>query len=569
MVFARHSVCILVAILAFTLLGVESRRGGRLQKGSLRTMGSFVIAANRAGNDELEDEMTGFEDEELSESLDESQILPVPTDENAKFCADSASAEVLTCKLRGQASFACKDASKFHQDSCQSMGPDAESMLGAADQETPGTISQKITAVLNPSKDKNYLPVNLDYASLKASINGGQATSWKQNCLTGKAAEQPTTQNLTSISGGVSMEIATIPGAGLIPNLKEKGASFGHDFDCQIPISVEVSGKNPSFVASRVELAWADTNPKEARGCNLFCQNTDSNSDPNKHNRATVRVELVNSKGATVWPPPKSSIAIGQQQCSRTGATPEKPCTVNIYPPVEASKIRITILGCSQGAWGGSSCKAGCDMRGSKAVGVKKSMPWLSSAQKHCSRHANADRPVTFQISAFSQAGSFGWDEPIKAQLKGILEKTKFGEDDSWIEQAGGTGSCTPKPGKTAWEAHCDKATSQATCTGAGTAAAPYCEWAPVRVIRPEIRDEMCNQILAATQTKFNNWITPIGGQFVQDPGIAASEIASEEVATSSGNLLLGAGNWKSRRRGGSWQQRQAAARARADAARA
>merc|ERR1712195_215681 len=40
------------------------------------------------------------------------------------------------------------------------------------------------------------------------------------------------------------------------------------------------------------------------------------------------------------------------------------------------------------------------------------------------------------------------------------------------------TGSCTPKPGKTPWKAHCDKATSQATCTCAGTSAAPYCEWA-------------------------------------------------------------------------------------------
>ena len=48
------------------------------------------------GNDELEDDMTGFEAEELSESLDESQILPVPTDENAKFCADSASMKDVT-----------------------------------------------------------------------------------------------------------------------------------------------------------------------------------------------------------------------------------------------------------------------------------------------------------------------------------------------------------------------------------------------------------------------------------------------------------------------------------------
>ena len=47
--FATRRVCILVAILASTLLGVESRRGGRLTKGSLRTRGSFVIAANRAG----------------------------------------------------------------------------------------------------------------------------------------------------------------------------------------------------------------------------------------------------------------------------------------------------------------------------------------------------------------------------------------------------------------------------------------------------------------------------------------------------------------------------------------
>merc|ERR1712166_1323562 len=270
MSIARHRlrVCILVAILAFTLLGVESRRGGRLQKGSLRTMGSFVIAANRAGNDELEDEMTGFEDEELSESLDESQILPVPTDENAKFCADSASAEVLTCKLRGQASFACKDASKFHQDSCQSMGPDAESVLGAADQETPGTISQKITAVLNPSNDKN---VNLNYASLKTSIRQSG-----RNCLTGIPGEQPSTHNLTSIPGGVSMEIATIPGAGFIPNAGHAGPQASNDYDCQIPIFVEVSGET-SFVASRVELAWADTmagmERKEADRCNLFCGN--------------------------------------------------------------------------------------------------------------------------------------------------------------------------------------------------------------------------------------------------------------------------------------------------------
>merc|ERR1712166_46621 len=79
MSIARHRlrVCILVAILAFTLLGVESRRGGRLQKGSLWTSGSFVMAANRAGNDELEDEMTGFEDAGLSESLDESEVIPV------------------------------------------------------------------------------------------------------------------------------------------------------------------------------------------------------------------------------------------------------------------------------------------------------------------------------------------------------------------------------------------------------------------------------------------------------------------------------------------------------------
>merc|ERR1712166_159615 len=287
MSIARHRlrVCILVAILAFTLLGVESRRGGRLQKGSLRTMGSFVIAANRAGNDELEDEMTGFEDEELSESLDESQILPVPTDENAKFCADSASAEVLTCKLRGQASFACKDASKFHQDSCQSMGPDAESVLGAADQETPGTISQKITAVLNPSNDKNYLPVKLNYASLKTSINGGRATGDTQNCLTRRPGEQPTTQNLKSIPGGVSMEIATIPGAGKMYNPGKAGGDAHYPFDCQIPIIVEVSGET-SFVASRVELAWADTNPKEAKTCNLFC-------DSRKGNRATVSLELV------------------------------------------------------------------------------------------------------------------------------------------------------------------------------------------------------------------------------------------------------------------------------------
>merc|ERR1712086_1086218 len=40
-------------------------------------------------------------------------------------------------------------------------------------------------------------------------------------------------------------------------------------------------------------------------------------------------------------------------------------------------------------------------------------------------------------------------------------------------------GSCTPKPGKKPWKAHCDKATSQAACTGTGTAAAPYCAWAP------------------------------------------------------------------------------------------
>jgi len=78
MSIARHRLraCILVAILAFTLLGVESRRGG-----SLSTSGSFVMvpgsAANRAGNDELEDDMTGFEDAGLSESLDESEVIPV------------------------------------------------------------------------------------------------------------------------------------------------------------------------------------------------------------------------------------------------------------------------------------------------------------------------------------------------------------------------------------------------------------------------------------------------------------------------------------------------------------
>merc|ERR1712166_890236 len=41
--------------------------------------------------------------------------------------------------------------------------------------------------------------------------------------------------------------------------------------------------------------------------------------------------------------------------------------------------------------------------------------------------------------------------------------------------------SCTPKPGQTAYKAHCDKANSQAACTGAGTAAAPYCAWAPTQ----------------------------------------------------------------------------------------
>merc|ERR1712166_1293170 len=49
---------------------------------------------------------------------------------------------------------------------------------------------------------------------------------------------------------------------------------------------------------------------------------------------------------------------------------------------------------------------------------------------------------------------------------------------ETWADQATKS-SCTPRPGQTAYKAHCDKANSQAACTGAGTAAAPYCAWAP------------------------------------------------------------------------------------------
>lgn len=289
------------------------------------------------------------------------------------------------------------------------------------------------------------------------------------------------------------MEIVTVPGKGVIPNPKLLGTDSLLPYDCQHSIFVEVSGET-SFVASRVELAWADTNrlKKEVDPkCNLFC---------GKDTSATVSLYLVNSKGDTVWPPKGSPVNIGQQECARKGATPEQPCTVNIHPPVEASNIKIKIQGCSGGSWGAPSCTrgGGCNTKGSKRTSVKKSEPFKSSSQKYCSKHTNAERPVTFQIRAFSQAGSFGWDNSVKDQLQGILDKTKFGEDDSWIEQADGTGGCAPKPGKTALKAYCDKATSQATCTGAGTAAAPYCQWASqggasVRVIRPEIRDETCN----------------------------------------------------------------------------
>merc|ERR1712166_1148841 len=50
---------------------------------------------------------------------------------------------------------------------------------------------------------------------------------------------------------------------------------------------------------------------------------------------------------------------------------------------------------------------------------------------------------------------------------------------DAAPKMSSDAGSCTPKPGKKPWKAHCDKATSQAACTGTGTAAAPYCAWAP------------------------------------------------------------------------------------------
>ena len=72
---------------------------------------------------------------------------------------------------------------------------------------------------------------------------------------------------------------------------------------------------------------------------------------------------------------------------------------------------------------GRTGCKL--DRRGRK-VGVKESQPALSSSQKLCTRKVTDAHPVTFQIRALSNAGSFGWDEPIKDQLKGILDKTKF-----------------------------------------------------------------------------------------------------------------------------------------------
>lgn len=137
---------------------------------------NVILKVCAVGNDELEDayDTTEFENQELSESLDESKILRVSTEENAKFCADSASLRDGTCKLRGPASFACKDASKFHQDSCQTMGQglhrelDAESVLGAADDKTSRPISQKISAVLSPYSNDYF--VKLDANSLKASI---------------------------------------------------------------------------------------------------------------------------------------------------------------------------------------------------------------------------------------------------------------------------------------------------------------------------------------------------------------------------------------------------------------
>ena len=126
-----------------------------------------------------------------------------------------------------------------------------ESVLGAADQETKATISQEITAVLNSS---NEYRVNLDYSSLRTSTRLSGSTG-DRNCLTGKQGEQPSMQNLKSIPGGVSMEIATVPGKGVIPNAKLLGTDSTLPYDCQNPIFVEVSGET-SFVASRVELAW-------------------------------------------------------------------------------------------------------------------------------------------------------------------------------------------------------------------------------------------------------------------------------------------------------------------------
>merc|ERR1712166_215677 len=474
MLFAKHRVCILVALLAFTLVGVESRRGGRLRKGSLRTTGSFVIAANRAGNDELE-ESTELGDEALSESLDESPSLPLPTEDNTKFCVGSASLRDGMCMLRGEKSATCKDAIKFHQNSCQS----TESVLGAGivGPETSSNIAQQIQAVLNAPKKGFH--VNLDYRSLKVSTDLGKKhdttdQKHRQYCLVGgdvndiskTGKNRPGIQNLTQIPGGVSMEFAAVPGA----NEKDKKKGY----DCQRPIEIEVSGVS-AFTATRVELAWSGF--KEYAKCSLFCLKKDT--------RATVALQLLRSNGDAIAR--KSTV-----HCAAAGATSERPCTVNLHPPVEASGIRITIQGCSASDFDEKAL--------AKALGYDRSR---SSTQRGCREYINTNRPTTFQIRAFSEAGSFGWNEPVKARLQEILERTPFTVSDSWVKEE------------------------------------------DIRVIKPWIRDKVCSEIFNATDMKFQNWITPTGGQFVQDPDIKSLFGAVD----AGGTHLLGAGkNGKGRR---------------------
>ena len=126
------------------------------------------------------------------------------------------------------------------------------------------------------------------------------------------------------------MEIKAVPGGKAVNGIR--GSDQTLPFDCQTPITVEVS-RETSFKASRVELAWAGF--KEDQGCNLFCSA--------KMASVIYSVILLSTEGKPVYEgKPK--------QCTREGANSNTPCTIYIDPPVEASKIKIKIQGCSSGS---------------------------------------------------------------------------------------------------------------------------------------------------------------------------------------------------------------------------